>query len=232
MKRTAAFVIALVALFFAACDGEGGGGGDAVVYQSVQTDIDGKETAYELSMTPMREGLYEMVWRAGDEEKFSGYGLEFGEDLLAVGYAPATLKHYVGVYRMGDGGLAGRWTNGHQAGTELAGRGVEPPEVLAWDLPTKFDFQGVNPDGSPYTGYLNVAVFGTGPEKGVMITQHTEVESYQGRALYTGDAVVVVYQLGLTLTVQYYEKTGDEWSGEWFAEGAMGIGTETMRPAE
>jgi hypothetical protein len=228
MKAASAFCIVLAALLFAACGGIGGG--EATVYQSVQTDLDGKEIAYELSLTPMREGLYEMVWKADGEEKFSGYGLEFGDGLLAVGYAPATLKHYVGVYRLGEKGLAGRWTNGFEAGTESAGEGVEPPEVLAWDLPTDFDFQGTNPDGSPYTGYLNVAVFGTGPQKGVMMTQHTEVESDQGRALYLGDAVVVVYQLGLDLTVQYYEHQGDEWTGKWFAEGAMNIGTETMRP--
>ena len=228
MKRAAAFCLITSALIFTACGGEGGGA--EVVYQSVQSDLDGKQTPYELSLVPMRGGLWGMTWKADGEEKFSGYGLEFGDGLLAVGYAPATLKHYVGVYRMGDKGLAGRWTNGFEAGTELAGEGVEPPEVLAWDLPTDFDFQGTNPDGSPYSGYLNVAVFGTGPEKGVMITQHTDVESYQGRALYTGDAVVVVYQLGLDLTVQYYEKKGEDWSGEWFGEGAMTIGTESMRP--
>ncbi len=42
----------------------------------------------------------------------------------------------------------------------------------------------------------------------------------------------MVYQLGLDLAVQYYEKKGDEWTGEWFAEGAMNIGTETTRPTE
>ncbi len=225
MKRPAALLAVLAAIAFVACEG-----GEAVVYQSVQTDVNGKETAYEVSLTEKTEGLYKMVWQDDAEEAFSGYGLAFGDDLLAVGYAPATLKHYVGVYRMGEKGLAGRWTNGHEAGTEMMGEGVEPPEVLAWDLSTEFDFEGANPDGSPYSGYLGVAVFGTGPEKGVMITQHTEAESYQGRALYLGDAVVVVYQLGLDLTVQYYERKGDEWTGEWFAEGAMNRGTEIMWP--
>ncbi len=226
---TAALIIILV--FIAGCDGEGGG--DGVSYESVQTDAEGVETAYTCTISEMFGGAcYRMSWETAEgEEAFSGYGVPFGEDLLTVGYAPATLKHYVGAYRMTDAGLAGIWTNGFESGVETMGEASEPPTAVEWDLPRELDFAGTNPDGSEYGGYLSVAVFGTGPSRGVMITQHAGSESYQGRALYLGDAVVVVYQLGLELTVQYYVPDGEGgWSGEWYADGAPSLGTETMMP--
>lgn len=215
--------------------GCGDDGGETLSYESVQIDAEGLETAYTVSLRPLSGGdCYRMTWESAEgEEAFSGYGVPCGEDLLAVGYAPATLQHYVGAYRMSDGGLAGVWTNGFESGSEMMGEAPAAPAALAWDLPTKLDFSGQNPDGSAYSGYLNVAVFGGGPERGVMMTQHTGAESYQGRALYLGDQIIVVYQLGLELTVQYYSENADgTWSGAWYADGAPGLGTESLTVAE
>lgn len=212
-------------LLLAACDG---GGGESQTWASVQTDDEGNEVAYEVTLTEMFDGCYEMTWDIDGDKIYSGYGLSYGEDMLAVGYAPATLKHYVGAYRMTDTGLAGVWSNGFDYGIEMMGEGVEPPEVIAWDLARNIDFAGENPDGSGYSGYLGVAVFGGDIERGVQFTQHTDAESYMGRVLYFGDSLVAIYSLGLDLTVQFYERGDDEWSGLWYVEGAYGLGSESL----
>ena len=226
-----------VVMLFVGCDddsgagGTAGAGGDGVSYESVQTDADGVEIAYTCTISEMFDGeCYRMAWETGDgEEAFTGYGVPFGGDMLAVGYAPAALQHFVGAYRMTDTGLAGIWTNGFESGVELMGESPEPPTAVDWDLDKDPNFVGNNPDGSEYGGDISVAVFGTGPERGVMMTQHTGAESYQGRALYLGDHIVVVYQLGLELTVQYYSKQDDgTWFGDWYADGAPALGTETL----
>jgi len=198
----------------------------AATYASILAPPEGEPLSAVVTITRAAgtDEAFELAW-TGDGLEARGVGITFGENLFAVArVGPRGLD--VGVYRLEEGGLVGRWTDGGGIGAEVIGeaRG-EPPVLAPWPDDALFEVAGAGPDGREYRGYLQVKAW-----DGAAVLRWTIGEELiPGGGLLVGDRLVAGFNEG-TYGVSVYEREGDGWRGRWFAPGNPGLGVESLTP--
>ncbi|WP_424814066.1 hypothetical protein [Roseococcus sp. YIM B11640] len=106
--------------------------------------------------------------------------------------------------------------------------------ALAWAGPAAaqrsgtYDVTGANPDGTQYTGTLELEQIGM---LSFRLTWTIGSETIEGVAMVSGLTFATAFSLGGQPSMGVYEiKPSGEMVGQWTIMGAFGGGTETIRP--
>jgi hypothetical protein len=94
-------------------------------------------------------------------------------------------------------------------------------------LASHYAASGSNPDGSKYTGAVDVKV--------ISDTTYTIVwkigdETYQGFGMRLNDSLAATYMIDGEPGLIIYKLDGDGLTGAWAIRGHDGVGTEHLRP--
>jgi hypothetical protein len=181
-------------------------------YAVTGTNPDG--SAYEGSLTVTRTGeTYSFAWNTG--QPYEGVGLVDGNH-VAVGWGGAACGGVI--YRIGNSGtLNGRWAllGDDAAGTESAARS-DGDAGLEGD----YSVEGTNPDGSAYSGTLNIEDAGD-----------TVFLRWEAGGTTVGQGIVMDDALGTsygddTCGIALYHIRGNTLDGLWTTYGSTSTGTE------
>lgn len=104
---------------------------------------------------------------------------------------------------------------------------VLPARAEPLSLASHYAASGSNPDGSKYTGTVDVKV--------ISDTTYTIVwkigdETYQGFGMRLNDSLAATYTIDGEPGLIIYNVGGDGLTGAWAIRGHDGVGTEHLRP--
>ena len=194
-------------------------GGDlAGTYTVNGTGPDGKSYDGEMVVTK-RDAVYQMSWKTGDDS-YDGVALQSG-NTIAAAYSTGTDGKGCGaiVYKVNaDGSLDGTWG---EWGVNSSGNEKAIPEGGSKDGTGAFTATGINADGSPYKGKLNITKGGSDVYQFAWSTGN----NYIGTGIRMGDYLAAgsgAKQCGFVI----YEAKGDTLEGKWGVPGSTSLGTE------
>ncbi len=209
-------ILPVVALFFLAHTVTAQDAGLAGTYDVAATNPDG--SPYRGSLTITQDGdSYGFFWNV--ISTFQGAGFRDG-NIVVVGWGGDQCSAVL--YRVQpDGALQGRWS---VAGTRGFGSELAQPAARTGSVAGAYAVNGTNPDGSPYTGSLQITERGPTYQMGWDIPRH-----YDGVGVRLPDTVSGSWGPGACAVVAYEVQADGSLVGVWGLWGEDGQGTETAR---
>jgi hypothetical protein len=213
---------ALLLVFLGACDSKSGPdpSGD---YQ-VKGEALNKRPIYTGRLRIESRGPgYDLIWLLGQREIYRGKALYTDNVLAAVYWAGGvpTPDLAVGVYRISGGDLTGTWIPATGSVDDSGREVLKGSPMLAGSYEIAL---GENPDGSTYSGHVEIAHAGRLYELRWYLPDLT----YVGRGVRLGDRLVVGYASRGAPGVVAYCMTDDDGKGVWSYGNAKGMGTELI----
>ncbi len=177
-------------------------------------------------------GTFQFTWSDNNVPVFTGVGIEFAEDIIAVGTEGPMVK----LFRRTETGYQGIFYSGQSLGVEVLSAEYNEEDlpapstlfaVVPWPTDFIFEVSGTNPDETEYTGILQTRPLGDGAQ--VLWTQDDGPEISGGAIILDNRTIIAAYSVGIVV-YKYIEN--NVWRGEWYSLNNTALGVEFITPLE
>ncbi len=177
-------------------------------------------------------GTFQFTWSDNNVPVFTGVGIEFAENIIAVGTEGPMVK----LFQRTETGYQGIFYTGQSLGVEVISSEYSEEEVptpsalfpvAPWPAELVFEMSGTNPDGTEYTGIIQTRPLGDGAQ--VLWTQDDGPEISGGAIILDNNTIIAAYSVGIVV-YEYIEN--NVWRGEWYSLNNTALGVEFITPLE